>query len=88
MHQSSGIHCWHNDAWNIRARAGAVSDDVSLSNLALILFSPVALLGFKWLGFFYVNIYIAYWIAGILFGLMVCHTCQLRIHLQIVNLKF
>ena len=48
MRQLSGIDCWHNDAWNIRARAGAISDDVSLSNLALMLSGPLVLLGFNW----------------------------------------
>ena len=46
--QSSGIDCWHNDAWNIRARGGAISDDVSLSNLTLMLSGPLDLLGFNW----------------------------------------
>ena len=42
------MDCWYNSAWNIRAKAGAISDNVSLSNLALMLSGPLGLLGFNW----------------------------------------
>lgn len=69
LRQSYGIDCWHNDLLNIVARAAAIYDDVTLNNLALMLSSPLALLSFNWFNSLIIhsgNIYIAYWIVGML----------------------